>query len=36
MIKNMKWMISATLILCGTMTAQAAHDEKKWYTVFHL
>ena len=28
MIKNMKWMISATLILCGTMTAQAAQDEK--------
>ena len=28
MIKNMKWMISAILILCGTMTAQAAQDEK--------
>ena len=24
----MKWMISAILILCGTMTAQAAQDEK--------
>ena len=28
MIKNMKWMISAILLFCGTMTAQAAQDEK--------
>ena len=28
MIKNMKWMISVILIICGTMTAQAAQDEK--------
>ena len=28
MIRNMKRMISAILILCGTLTAQAAQDEK--------
>lgn len=28
MIKNMKWMISAILLVCGTITAQAAQDEK--------
>jgi len=28
MIKNMKWMLSAILFVCGTMAAPAAQDEK--------
>ena len=28
MIKNMNWMLSAILLLCGTITVQAAQDEK--------
>lgn len=28
MIKNMKWMLSAILIVCGNIAAQAAQDEK--------
>lgn len=28
MTKNVKWMISAILLICGTIAAQAAQNEK--------